>query len=424
MLTPFQAYLARLGEKLWVRPLIMCVLSVAGALVASAADSLLIAPYVPNISLESIEILLRNLSASMLVIATFTVASMVSSYASASRTATPRSFPLIVADDTSQNALATFVGAFIFGIVALVAIKNGYYEKAGRFTLFVLTALIFAIVVLTFVRWVDRIARLGRMGNTIATVEGAAARAMRRRTAAPRLGGIAVRDDLRSGQRIWAKQVGYVQRIEMDVLQTVAQRCNGVVVVHALPGCLATAEQPLAEIVETATSVSEDSIQELREAFALGRDRTFEDDPRFGILALAEIASRALSPGINDSGTAIAVIGSLTRLLADNRLDQAGADAEAIRHPLVMVPELCADDLVNDAFGMIARNGAGKIEVVIRLQKGLRALAAVSSGDLGRSADSFARSAAARAENALEFAEDRARLLNALKKRTLKNDRE
>ncbi len=43
-------------------------------------------------------------------------------------------------------------------------------------------------------------------------------------------------------------------------------------------------------------------------------NRTFEDDPRFGLIVLSEIADKALSPGVNDPGTAIDVIGTLVRL--------------------------------------------------------------------------------------------------------------
>ena len=56
-----------------------------------------------------------------------------------------------VADDVSQNALSIFVGAFIFAIVALGTTTNDYFVKAGRFTLFILTVLAIAIVVLVFV---------------------------------------------------------------------------------------------------------------------------------------------------------------------------------------------------------------------------------------------------------------------------------
>lgn len=109
---------------------------------------------VPAITQASIETLLAIISASMLVIATFAVASMVSAYASASSTATPRSFSLVISDDISQSALSTFVGAFIFSIVALMALQNDCYDRTGRFAVFVITLLVLAMVIITFVRWV------------------------------------------------------------------------------------------------------------------------------------------------------------------------------------------------------------------------------------------------------------------------------
>ena len=175
----FRFFMRRIGERLWVRPLAMCVLSTATVFLAKTVDNPEIGQLVPTITQDSIETLLAIISASMLVIATFAVASMVSAYASASSTATPRSFSLVISDDVSQNALSTFIGAFIFSIIALIALKNGYYDKVGRFALFALTLMILAMIIITFVSWVDRIARLGRLGGTIDKVEAATAAALR-----------------------------------------------------------------------------------------------------------------------------------------------------------------------------------------------------------------------------------------------------
>ena len=91
----------------------------------------------------------------------------------------------MVADDVSQNALSTFVGAFIFSIVGSIALKNGYYGEAGYFTLFVLTILVFAGVILVFLRWVERISKLGRLEHTITRVEAATVRAFGRSSIPP-----------------------------------------------------------------------------------------------------------------------------------------------------------------------------------------------------------------------------------------------
>lgn len=175
MIDRLKFFVSRLRERLWIRPLAMCVLSVGLASLAKAADYGNVAHFVPSVSAETIETLLKIIAASMLVIATFAVGSMVSSYASASDTATPRSFPLVISDDVSQNALSSFIGSFIFSIVSLIALLNGFYDSGGRFALFCLTLFAFAAVILTFVRWVDRIARLGRLGTTVDKAESAAA---------------------------------------------------------------------------------------------------------------------------------------------------------------------------------------------------------------------------------------------------------
>ncbi len=155
--------LNRIRELLWVKPLVVCILSILAVFLASIANHFNPGSWIPDITADSIETLLVIIASSMLVISIFAVGSMIAAYESASNSATPRSFSVVIADDTSQNALSTFIGAFIFSVVALVALQNGYYEKVGRFALFLITLSVFAVVIINFLRWIDRIARLGRL---------------------------------------------------------------------------------------------------------------------------------------------------------------------------------------------------------------------------------------------------------------------
>ncbi len=194
--------LSRIKERLWVKPLALCILSIGGAFIAKLADDTGLARVLPRINLDSVETLLSIMASSMLIIAMFAVGSMVSAYVSASNSATPRSIPLVIADDVTQNALSAFIGAFIFSLVSLIAVQNSYFGSAGLFAIFALTLLVFAIVIITFVRWVDRIARLGRVVNTIEQVEKAACSALDRRRHAPTLGGLAASLQQTSGDRV------------------------------------------------------------------------------------------------------------------------------------------------------------------------------------------------------------------------------
>lgn len=401
-------FVSQMKQRLWVKPLVLCVLSVGGTFIAMLADNAGLSGVLPEITIESVESLLSVMASSMLVIATFAVGSMVAAYASASAGATPRSIPLVIADDVTQNALSAFIGAFIFSIVSLITVQNDLFEGAGLFAIFMLTLLVFAIVIITFVRWVDRIARLGRVVNTIEQVEKAAAEALERRRHGPTLGALKLlpHQAREAGRMIRSPTVGYVQHIDLETLQSSAEALNCRVMVAALPGTFVHTHHPLLSIMDCAEGSEDVDADAFSCAFTISSNRTFEVDPRFGLLALSEIADKALSPGINDPGTAINVIGTLLRLFT---LWQSPIEPEKLQEIIydrVLVPELMIDDLFDDAFTAIARDGAGMVEVSIRLQKACRALAEIGDTQMAAAAKRHSRRALAYSEAALTVSDD------------------
>jgi uncharacterized membrane protein len=391
-------------QLLWVKPLAICMLSGGLAFLAGWADELPWARHAPEVAPASVEALLNVLSSGMLAIAVFAVGSMISAYASASSTATPRAFPLILEDDVSQNALSTFVGAFIFGAVGLLFLKNREFGPAGLFALFGMTVAVFAIVIVSFLRWVDRIARLGRLGNTIEKVEAAAQALLAERRRNPTMCGAGIPSERAQGARpVQDTRIGYVQHVDMAALQAFAQAHEAHIELVCLPGSFVTPEQVLAYVEGAPPSVD---LAPVAAAFLVGRERTLEDDPRFGLIVLSEIASRALSPAVNDPGTAIAIVGSLVRLLTPWGQPMPASEREAVRHDRVAVPRLQVGDLLDDAFGALARDAAGTVEVMIRLQKGLGTLAAVGDDAMREAATTLALRALRHAEQALRLPEE------------------
>ena len=386
-------------ERLWVRPLAVSVLSVFGIFVANLADDSILAGVLPQIGIDSVISLLTIMASSMLVIATFAVGSMVSAYSSASTGSTPRSFPLVVADDVTQNALSAFVGAFIFSLTSLIAVKNNMFGDAGLFSMFALTVLVFVIVIGTFVRWVDRIARLGRITNTVEKVEDAAADALERRRHAPTLGAVPhkLAPNSGPGMPIASSTVGYIQHIDIGALQSCAEDLNCHLIVAALPGTFVSTSSTLLHVVGSDSL----DIETFRSAFSIGRHRAFEDDPRFGLLALSEIADKALSPALNDPGTAISIIGTMVRLFTLWQAPLEDDEIPCIDHDRIFVPALTTADLFDDAFTSIARDGAAIVEVSIRLQKAFSALLDLDDQAMAVAARKHSQLALARSEQAM-----------------------
>jgi uncharacterized membrane protein len=383
---------------------VFSLLAVLATAIAAMSDSLDIERMLPRIDQDTVEKLLSIIAASMLGIATFAVGSMVSAYSSVSSSATPRAFALVVADDVSKTALSTFVASFIFSVIALVAIRSGAYGRAGLFFVFVMTIAILAWVIFTFVRWVDQIARLGRVGTTIERVEKAAEAAIERRRRSPALGGIPAMESADPGEPLYSETIGYVQQIDVGALQKCAEKNAMIVTVSALPGAFVSPGRALAYLKRTQGGGGEYDASSIAKAFFMARERSFDGDPRFGLVALSEIAARALSPAVNDPGTAISIIGTFVRLLDlwVSPLKDAEAALE-VKFDRVCVPALSLEEMFDDAFTAIARDGAGDIEVVIRLQKAFISLSTIDHAELKGAAKQHSERALARCELALKL---------------------
>ncbi|MGB2079634.1 MAG: DUF2254 domain-containing protein [Vibrio sp.] len=402
----FRFLLNRLKDKLWVKPLWMCLCSILAVAVAKMADYIDIEAFIYPISRDSIFALLEIMASSMLMIATFSVGSMVSAYASASTSATPRAFSVIVADDVSKNALSRFIGSFIFSIVSLTALHNELFQSASLFVLFILTCVVFALVILTFIRWVDRLARLGRVGSTIDSIEKVAMNALQKRKCSPTLAGASVQGN-EKGEPVLATKVGYVQHIDMSCLQQWAETNDVELLVASLPGDFVAPGRVLAYILTNKSADDQEfELDNLITSFEIGQDRLFDDDPRFGMVVLSEIASKALSPGINDPGSSIKVITSLVRLFASWCEPVDESDMTEISYDRVRVPKLEIADLCNDAFRPIARDGAGCIEVVIQLQKSFSALYRIGDEPMKDAVKTHAQMSLKRSQLAFDLEED------------------
>jgi len=408
-------YFHKLREQLWFRPLLFCLVSVGAALFAHQADGTKLDTLVPNIKTESIKGLLDTISSSMLVISIFAVASMISAFSSASNTATPRSFKIVVTDDMSQNALSVFIGSFIFSIVATVALDNGFYGKSGIFILFLFTLSLFALVILTFLKWVNGISRLGRLEHTISLVESVATKSLSKHIKQPFLHALPITNSLSNGQSVISNSVGYVQHVDMSALQALAKEKGLKIQLNCLPGDFIHENFAITFFTNIEDLDLDEITKKMNDAIHVGDTRWFDEDSRFGFIALTEIASKALSPGINDPGTAIQIIGSHERLFFLWNEYFENDQKNEILYDCLTVPKISMADFFDDAFRPISRDGAGNIEVMLRLQKVFKSIETINHEDIKKLAIQYSKEAYKRAELSMKFKPD----LDVLKKECL-----
>jgi uncharacterized membrane protein len=204
----------------------------------------------------------------------------------------------------------------------------------------------------------------------------------------------------------------------MAALDALGEKLGVAVRLDCLPGTFVTPARTLAHVGHKGTILSDDEVEIVRDAILIGQERSYDQDVRFGFVVLAEIAMRALSPAVNDPGTAIDVIGRGVRLLHD-RARTPPADCPP-KWPHVMVPEIAVADLLDDLFSAIARDGVAMASVHIRLQKAFGALTAFGDEALGQAARAQSADALARFRQGPATAQEKdrvARLAEAVRQR-------
>ena len=120
----------------------------------------------------------------------------------------------------------------------------------------------------------------------------------------------------------------------------------------------------------------------LRRAVQLQRERTFEQDPKYALRLLVDIAIKALSPAINDPTTAVQAldhIEDLLRRLASRRLD-VGQVQDGDGTLRLIFPTPTWGDFLMLAFDEIRFCGATSLQVMSFAHSPLRSGSARTPG--------------------------------------------
>ena len=397
------------ARKLWVRVILIAALSLVAAVAAKLFAHLIPDGFSQSIGADSLVGLLTIIANAMLAVTTFSLSVIVTIHRSASTQWTPRAHRVMLRDSPTQTVLATFIGAYIYSLASLILLSTPYFGEAGVVVLFGMTLLVILLIVGMMIRWILHLQTWGSLIQTTSAIEEEAATAFKARARRPCQGAqpLTVETVNPDGARdLRAQDTGYVQAIYEPRINASAARADANVYLIAPTGRFVHKGDVIGHVAGGDDQLMED----IAAAITIGRVRTPDQDPRFCLIMLSEIGSKALSPGINDPGTAIDVLGTITRVLGHFH---PGEDAGPPEYQNLWLPPLDPADLIVDAFVPIARDGAGLVEVQIALQKRLEGLVRHAHPVIAESARRMAADAMARANAALEAESDRMRLAAA-----------
>lgn len=158
-----------------------------------------------------------------------------------------------------------------------------------------------------------------------------------------------------------------VQKVDISALMRIACEASCVIDMAATVGDAVLESTPILRVLGGTGPIPEEA---LRGTIELGTERTFEQDPKYAIRLLVDIAIKALSPAVNDPTTAVQALDQIEDLLIrlGRRRLEIGAYHDAGGKLRLLVPYPSWEDFLRLSFDEIRFYGASSIQVMRRMK--------------------------------------------------------
>ncbi len=162
-----------------------------------------------------------------------------------------------------------------------------------------------------------------------------------------------------------------IQSLDLRPLLALAERADATIEMASGVGDTLVKGTPMVRVYRASVPGATETIDVrlLKRAVRTGGQRTFEQDPKYSIHLLADIAIRALSPAINDPTTAVQALDQIEDLLL--RLGCRNLEIGEIHNAAgilrLVIPVPTWDDFLDLAFSQIRTYGATSMQVMRRM---------------------------------------------------------
>lgn len=401
MKTRLQNVWERLRANFWFVPALMASGAVLLALAMINLDETLRDTAVAQLSWtyrrgpEGARALLSTVAGSVITVAGVTFSITIAALTLASSQFGPRLLRNFLRDAGNQIVLGTFIATFLYCLLVLRSV-HGNGEEAfvpdNAVAVGVGLAIASIGVLIYFIHHVSVSIQIDTIVTTVGRdLDAAIDRIFPEKLGhgQPRRPQPEVEPHSRDGAEyaVRATDSGYVQAIDNDGLMRIATEHDLVILLLCRPGEFVVRDQDLARAWPH-KRLDHALTQEIMSVYIFGSQRTLNQDILFAIQQLAEIAVRALSPGINDPFTAISCVdrlgASLCHLAERSLPDAHRYDLDG--HLRVIASLVSFAEIIDSAFDQIRQYGRTNTSVTIRLLEMIARVIAYARDDDLRSA--------------------------------------
>jgi uncharacterized membrane protein len=290
----------------------------------------------------------------------------------------PRLVTLLGRDPTLFHAMGVFIATFLYSLATILWTDRGGSAQVPYYSIRIVLALLFVSMIM-FARLVQRLADL-QIGNVLHFI-GARGRAVLNDLFSP-ISDLALDASAMSPPDLgpqtqmlqYHNEPRSIAKFDVPAMVRLARSADAVIVLDCAVGDTLVKDATILRVHGARATLPEAT---LLKPLRLARERTFEQDPKYPLRLLVDIAIRALSPAVNDPTTAVQAldqIEDLLRRLATCHIDAGYAtDEDGVLR--VNYPMPTWHDYLSLAFDEIRQFGATSVQVMRRLRSALIGLA-------------------------------------------------
>ncbi|GHA19774.1 DUF2254 domain-containing protein [Oceanisphaera arctica] len=337
---------------------------------------------------------LSTIAGSMMTVLGVTFSMLLVTLALASSQYTSRILRNFMRDRVTQVVLGIFAGVFIYCLIVLRTIRGT--DAAGSIpSLAVTFGVVLAISGIgALIFFIHHIAASIQASSIIASVAEKTLVAIDW-LFPQKFGETPVDDDEdqsplplpeRNWQAVPARVNGYIQSVDNAALLRLAREHQTIVRMEHGIGEFVVQNTTLASLALEAPPEPE-LIAALQAAYSIHRLRTVEEDAAFGIRQIVDMALRALSPGINDTTTAVMCVDYLTAILArlaSRNIPSSHRYEEGELRLITIGPTFAG--LVGESFDQIRGSAGGNLGVMLRMLGALQTIGSLTTNPSRRRA--------------------------------------
>jgi uncharacterized membrane protein len=342
-------------------------------------------PLVISAEPEGARATLATIAGSMITVAGVVFSITIVALSQASTQYSPRILRNFMRDRSNQLVLGVFVGIYAYCMVVLRNI-TGHDDDAFVPVVAVLAGFLLSVVGIGFlIYFIHHIATSIQASEMIAAIAEETDTAVRemyveevRDEAIEEKDNSPAQQDCEEWHAVPSLDTGYIQWAEVSSLSRLATERNLIVRVDHGIGDFIIKGRPLACVANCGVP-DDELIAKVNACYGIDNFRTVDQDPAFGLRQIVDIALKALSPGINDTGTAITCVDYLSAILCH----MAPLRLHAIQHRMVkerqvIVKNVSFTTLLAEAYDQIIPNAKGNSAVLLHLLRSLGRIAQVT----------------------------------------------